>query len=341
MATKMRKRNQELGESGGDPGDDDSAEEQQANREAIRKVERASQREEEDPDERNPDRGHVVDLDEEEEEEEEAHVARPDRQQRRSNRFKEMTERARLADERAEKLERDLAEARQNQARFEGQFQQAMQQVARPVGQGPQVDPMRAKWEDLNEQIGMYEQEHLRLINAKQMTPEEDRRLRSKVSDLAFQREQLNTQIALRGAGYRPPDPMAAQRAAFHAQHSDVMGDNNRRMWSEAKYNQLVAEGKPTGMATANEAVEETRRHFKLGKYQNQQQSRRDSPMRAKTQGAAGRSGTREDGGKPEKPNVVRMTKSDMKMARARFPKLDPNDAYKKFAKEVMSQPDD
>lgn len=275
----------------------------------------------------------VVDTEAEEDEGDEEPPERPTRAEKKRNRYRQAQEEAREARERAEQAAQEAAALKAEMARVQGYL------VARHQQQAPQGDPEMAQLRAAYQNT--YSEEHefaetLEVLRARDPA-EFQRRMgefQAKLGDIHLRRARYaNAVVERERAPYQQQayQQQQQQRLMEHLaiQNPDVWADQRRVLWARTRHSQLVLEGHPDSMETVNRALEDTRRHFGLkgGKEaprptKAQQQKYMGAPVGAR--GAAPTSG-----------GPVVMNRDMQTMARARYPQLDPADAYKAWAKEV------
>jgi len=134
-----------------------------------------------------------------------------------------------------------------------------------------------------------------------------------------------------RGVG-RQVSPEQQQEQAITAviksQNPDIA--SNPRAWdyARAEWERLRILGKKEGWELIGEVMRNTRQALRMA-----DPNGRPAPTEAVRRKFSGVGGG--GGGVPEGPRTVVMTKAQQNMAKAMYPKLEPKDAYKQWAKKV------
>lgn len=130
-------------------------------------------------------------------------------------------------------------------------------------------------------------------------------------------------------------DPKAAEQAnrmsQLRARYPDVMSDPRYIAYADGAMKMLEAQDHPVGWETADAAIEQTRRQFKLGPYRNGPAVDRHTRERLSglPRGAGGEAGEK---------RTFKMTKQDKVLAEALYDADEPAVAHKKWMKTVGSK---
>jgi hypothetical protein len=315
--------------------DDDTDEIRRANERDSEKVREAAD------EEVKPPKGDedVVEIDLNEVEKEEADKAeredRGGRQERRRDRYREQTEAARAAEERAAAAERERDEERTRRIAYETQIatqQRAPQQEADP--EGAEILRVRAERESVH---AAYQAR----VARGGITPQEEQEFRAKAYELNDREDQakfLRNQ-RMHGGGQRG---LTQQDVAREAQKQyllntfpDVFTHPDKRVlqYVSATHDQLLAAGHRPGNETLQMAISATRKQFRLGPQQRAPEPNEASRRRLSGGGTGGGGGRPVAGG--DEPTVVKMSAAQRKMAEAAFGHLPPAAAHKQWAKTV------
>jgi hypothetical protein len=118
--------------------------------------------------------------------------------------------------------------------------------------------------------------------------------------------------------------------AQFRPHYPDVFDHRPALAYARAVWERMVHEGHPDNIETIRESLETARRDFNMGS------SPRASGMRGKSTGI--RAGHGSFGGGQSK--VVWLSKDEKHMALARYPDVSPEDAYRRYAREIKPKAD-
>lgn len=259
----------------------------------------------------------------------ESGTERTPRQERRARRprqdYRALEEQARQANERAQRLEQEIARI--------GGFLQAQQQPQ-------QHDPMQ----QLNQELEQLNQEQRDIFeqarSGASLTAEQYDRLNRKSTEIERKKSRVMYQMNdLEMRGSRPDPRHQTQEQVFQAQldreFPDFVGKPREGQLGVAIFRQLVLEGKPNNWDTLHEAAEEARRRLgwptrsarPVSAAPTQQERQR---LIADPKGGGGGGG--------EKPTKVRLTKEQLSMAEAWNPTLakqNPTACYQKWWNEI------
>lgn len=301
------------------PKDQETDEEKSANDRDIEEVRNAAKGKTK---EAEPDEPTVIDLDEEEEKEADK---QPDRSEKRSARYRENKERA-------ERLDRELAEERAARQRSEDQarlFQAQLTETLQRVGQKQQEDPVKEHLSRLQEQQDAVLADYDRQVQARTMTDEKAKALRARIRELQTEEARVIVRHEnQRNGGLNQGDvQQQVQRSQFQARYQDIAANRQAMDMMIGHEKILMAKGKPGGWETADEAARLTRKDLGWSKERSEETKARFTGM--SSSGAA-------SGGRRES-NRVELTKADKKMAMANWPGLKPEEAYVKMAKLLSS----
>lgn len=256
----------------------------------------------------------------------------PTRDEKKRNRWKEHTEARVAAETKAAELERQLAEERgRAQALYEAQRQQPQQQQ----------DPFAAQ-----EQMVLKEIENLRKdfanMDSTKLSNEDVERFHGRWRDLDTAHKTIITRREIRNATAQQPQPNTmAQAAEVHVRMNypeladnavALQYTNGLLIQAQAQRARQTGRNEAPTMQMLDEALKETRRALSLGPKAPPSQA-----VKARFSGMpATQSGASQNGKK-----TVQMGKDERAMARARWPKLEPEKAYRLFAKEQADRNDD
>lgn len=279
-----------------------------------------------------PEENHEIDVtptddgDDEEgglEAEGETEEAKPTRKERRRQRIM-AKERQDEYEERLRQAEQRAVEAERRAAYEQGQREAlARQQQSEVDPETEQIKKIRKRKEEINELF-------------LSLTPEQQAERRAELQEEANQLNEEEVAAIQRrenrrnGIG-RPQDPMAAVHNSWVQKHaSDILAAPvNVQQWGLMRVRQLVVEGYPMTEETVALAAEQTRKAFNMTS-RLPAAARRQGPPRSTLTGISS-NGTGNGSGS-ERSTVV-MNEDFKKMARARYPNLPPEDAYKAWAK--------
>lgn len=239
------------------------------------------------------------------------------RRERGKERYAEVQRQAREALERSERLERELHEERTRRT-----VEDAMRR--QQGGASPRDDDKRydEKMADIRKRMAGKLQA-LRGVQDEGAT----QALAQEYQDLQGDLEEARIERALarRPAAAAAPPVASTEQSMLQYEFPDVFGDSRKKRWASGVYEQLVADGAPEGLETAKQAARQTRQ-----KYNG---SHSPSPATATQQQRY--AGTPASGGAPPASNTVRIPANLMKIAKAKYPKLDEDEAYKRFARDM------
>lgn len=265
------------------------------------------------------------------------------RDAKKKSRWAEHTEARRVAEERNAQLERDLATERARVAAIEQR-----QPVAVPQGQETPDQYFARIEKGILEQKKTLRKQFDRL---KDKATEEDTDLfQEQYEALDMRSKELAAQkvhfTATERARRDAPDPMAqATQNHVITNYPDLANNKNALRFATALLEQTVVERElTTGRAEApnmqllDEVLKKTRKRFFPNSPQNGGSTTSERTIRSRFSGPP--KGPASGGGGNGGPRTVVMTPADKRMARTQYPKLDPDKAYKLWAKNTSAQED-
>jgi hypothetical protein len=273
-----------------------------------------------------------VNPDEEEEEEDEegeGQQQRAPRQERRRNRYTEQKT-AR------EDAERRAAAAEQQSAFLQQQIQQTnvLQQIAKSIPRRDEKDPLDEQIADVRQRRAQLREVYEIKKSANALTQAEFEQMVQKDNGFADEEMRISFErhAQRRGLTQTPQQTQAESLHQFLAmQYPDVFRDGKIRDYMIRHYNNLTATGSPDGMGTLAQAVEATRKAFRLQTPAGA--PRQAAPVtnhsRRVLSGSPSGSG---GGGNGGGTRTVQPTKAHMAMAKAMYPHL-----YKKAPQLAFS----
>lgn len=257
----------------------------------------------------------------------------PTRDEKKRNRWAEHKAKTEAAEAKAVELERQLAEERGRT--------QAFQDAQRQMPQQQQADPFVAQ-----EQMVLKEIENLRKdfanMDSTKLSQEDVERFHGRWRDLDTAHKTIITRREIRNAqAQQQPPNTVAQAAEVHVRMNypeladnavALQYTNGLLIQAQAQRQRQTGRAEPPTMQMLDEALKETRRALSLGPKAPPSQA-----VKARFSGMpATQSGASSNGRK-----TVQMGKDERAMARARWPKLEPEKAYRLFAKEQADRNDD
>jgi hypothetical protein len=244
------------------------------------------------------------------------------RRARRAERLRERLQKGEEAQRQAEELRRQIEEMRANQARLEGLVQGRLS--AQP--QTPQLDPYQQKLQQIEEQREMYRLQAAQEIEEKRWTPER-KAYYNQIGDRLDQ-ERVNTLVQRQLAQQLPQLQAQVQTTVaantWASRYPDVHTNERALRWAKSKYELEIAEGKPPTQETIERVYEETRAKFQTGPKPKPSANERALFEGIPTQGNQKSAG-------PAKGSGIKMTPELKRIARAAYPGMDPEQAYKKW----------
>lgn len=245
-----------------------------------------------------------------------ADTTRSDRRRERGKeRYAEVQRTAREAIERSERLERELHEERTRRT-----VEDAMrrQQAGAPRDDNKRYDE---KMGDIRKRMSAKLQA-LRGVQddgATQALAQEYQDLQGELEEARIERA-----LARHGNTSAAPAVVNTEQSMLQYEFPDVFGDARKKRWASGVYEQLIADGAAEGLETAKQAARQTRQ-----KYNGASSSA--VPAAQQQRYAA----TPASGGAPPASTVVRIPNNLKKIARAKYPKLEEDEAYKRFARDL------
>ena len=211
------------------------------------------------------------------------------------------------------------AELRERMARLEG-AQSVM--VSQKVDKTDEENPFDVELNKLqDEQLAAYS-----AFMAKSSPTESERAAYSKKMR-EFESKKLEVAVDRRLAqkNIQSANPRAALQAVLEAENADVYGNPRHRAWASAYYNMQIANGAADSKELHDQAMRAARENFKLAPSRSTPPSRTtQSRMTGSPRGSSGSSREAPD-------ETIRMTKPLRMMARAQYPGLPEEEAYRKW----------
>ncbi len=240
---------------------------------------------------------------------------RPTRKERRGGRQADEVARQR---DRADNLERQLAQTREEMQR---EIQRVHQRIAQP---GVGEDPTKTRLSSIrSEQEGI--QAQFRSGQIDQPTAE---RLRTRFYQLDDEagdiREERAAQRAVRAAQQvAQQNSGQTEEAIMRSEFPDVIGNPKALRYALGEYHRLAAEDEPPTLVTTRKAMQAAVKRFNL---RPEQAPPVATNVQQRYGAVSAQAGVGGNGGE------IRLDGSQKKMAIARWPQLDEHEAYRKMA---------
>lgn len=262
------------------------------------------------------------------------------RKERRRNRYKEAMDRAAEAEKQAQELRVQVA-ALNERTNLLGQFAATQQQAQQPR----RPDPIDEESSSIAREREVLYQQYQQRVSAGDIKPEEQADFVKRSRELEDKQVDLRVKRQLKEAGVGQPQQNAqVQAIATYLQMTyPELQDQRVDMYADGVRRTLVAAGwPPWDRRTIDEAMRQTREVFRIGQNGNgsngNSQRREEPAMRERLQGSRGGGSGANQGNGDRK---VVMTKPLRIMAERMYPKLAPEQAWQKYAREVVNSPDD
>lgn len=257
------------------------------------------------------------------------------REEKKRNRFREVVEKADQAEQRAQRLEQELAQVKN----YVVQLPQHLQQQQFQQQQQQQADPLELSLHSLRDQRRTLEMEYEREVerytrNRQQMPRAEYEKFVERAEKLDEERVAL---IAERRVASRQPDPnqqaLEAHRRILAAENSDVYGNERALYWARGRFAQYEAAGHPNTRELHDKVMEEAREAFGMQRKKARYEPE-DEERRSKYVGVGNGAGGAASG----KARFV-MTAEHKEMADLTYAHIkDPKERYQKYANTVGKQ---
>jgi len=254
-----------------------------------------------------PEDGDEDELEEPEPRRPENEEQRESRNEKRRNRYRENVEKRIAAEERARLLEAQLAERS-------------------AAISAPQVDPRQAHVAALLDRQRDLWQRKESLTRDMEMSRQAGQlearagEFRTAAERLDIEEKALGWQI---GQAINAPSPGEQLAAHFAPQYPRVFESRPAFAYARAVWERMTHEGHPDNVETIRASLEAAQNEFFGG-------SGRQSSMRSKSTGIRAGSGGSAGGSR-----VVWLSKDEKHIALARYPDVSPEEAYKRFAREI------
>lgn len=242
----------------------------------------------------------------------------------RAKGYKDLEERARSADERAQRLEMQLQ-----------QLTGYVQGAVRPQQSDP-VQALQAELDKVNEdQAALYRQ--AQLLGDK-LTTEEYAKVQKKANELEVQKHRVMNRMVQAETQAQPGQAQQyIQQTVFQQQleqrYPDLVNTTAGR-WGMQRYQQLLLEGRQPGWETLDAAAEDARKQYGMAT-----KSRQPAPTRAEQRQLEGSpKGGSGSGGASDQPRKIRLSKDQIAMVQAWNPglfKQDEKKACQKWWNEI------
>lgn len=244
------------------------------------------------------------------------------RKTRRQKRAERLSARLREGEE----AKRDAAELRERLARLEGAHLQLSAQTR--ANQAPPVDPYETK-------LGEIERERKRLLAEAEREIKEGKYTPDRVKHYEelgdkLDRDRVDTMVERRLAAQAPQIQAAVQTTVAANQwqmaYPDVHSNPRALAWAQSKHQMELAEGKAPSTELIHQVYKETQERFGMVKKAPPTKSER-----SKFSGSPSHGSSTEAGPARSKDGIV-MTRELSRLARARYPKMKPEEADKLWA---------
>lgn len=264
------------------------------------------------------------------------------RQEKKRSRYREMSERARKADELEAQLAEERRQREEENRRFQLQLQQQQlmwQQQGAHGQQRQQPDPVQTEIEGVEREQALLLKEWGQL-QAKPggVTQRDVDEYRQKALELQRKHQRLVAKSVLlenqqqhdpRAQAYEAQ--MQAVRGYLITTYPDVIQNDKARSWAIARWHQRIAEGASDTRELVEKVMRETRQRFGLG---GEQRPAPDARTRQQFSGVRnGGAGQRNDA-----PRKATLNKDQQKMALAMYPDLPEEKAYALWYTKVGSK---
>jgi hypothetical protein len=240
---------------------------------------------------------------------------RPTRKERRGGRQADEVAKWR---EKAQDLERQVAQTRDEMQR---ELQRVHQRIAQPQAG---ADPYEARIDSIHQ-----EQESIQATfrggNVDQATAE---RLRQRFYDLnreerGIERKRMREEVLNEVRPALQQRPGDGEEAIIRAEFPDVVGNQKALRYALGEYHRLTAEDEPATLATTRKAMQAAVKRFNL---RPEQAPAVPGPVQQRYGAVSAQAGAGGSG------NEIRLESAQKKMAVARWPQLDEHEAYRRMA---------
>lgn len=238
------------------------------------------------------------------------------RRQRRDNWKAQREDELRRAREENESL-------RQQQMRMQQEMAQRLAQVESRMPRGE--DPYQREIQEIRRQQELIQ---TTLRSGSVQSDTEIERLRERFYELdsrtkEVDRNRIKQEVLQEVQRQQSQQSGQYEEQALRSEFPEVIQHQQAMRWATGRYYQMVAEGKPSTLATSRAAIQEAAEHYGLRRAQVAPAS---EAQRQKFGAVPAQAGTRTMG------NEVHLETAQKKMAVARWPQLEEHEAYAKMA---------
>lgn len=226
-------------------------------------------------------------------------------------------------EEELRRVREDNENLRQQQMRMQQEMAQRIAQVESRVPRGE--DPYQREHQEIRRQQEMIQRT---LRSGSVQSDAEIERLREQFYELdnrskEVDRHRIKQEVMQEFRQQQSQQSGQYEEQALRSEFPEVIQHQQAMRWATGRYYQMVAEGKPSTLATSRAAIQEAAEQFGLRRPQVAAPS--DS-QRQKFGAVSAQAGTRTNG------NEIRLESAQKKMAVARWPQLDEHEAYTRMA---------
>lgn len=239
------------------------------------------------------------------------------RDEKKRNRFKEISERAERAERAAEEARREAQEARALHQR----------QLATPQDQSRQAEnPHHQRLRDIDAATRQLHKEYESVASSRRLSEKEQEYYEQRAQAL-----QTAKMAAVAEASRQPINEQEMYRKwkwnEFTTKHSDIFQNEKARNWAIGRWQQLaLGEGQPDTEDLAEKILDEAR--VKYGMKPRRATANGDAATRARLSGVSAQGGASGD----VEGGAVKMGKRERQMAEELYDKLPPREAWQKWA---------
>jgi hypothetical protein len=246
-----------------------------------------------------------------------------ERRQRRGQAHKELEERTRAAEERAQRLEAQISELRGYVAG-----------AVKPPQESNPAEALQKELEQINEEQALVYRQAQQL--GEKLTAEDYAKINKKANELELKKHRVMSRLVQAETQTRPGQAQEyIQQQVFQQQLNVRFPDlvnTHAGQWGMQRYQQLLLEGKPAGWDTLEQAAEDARKQYGMP-------SRRQAPptQQEKSKLVGTSKGGNGAGVATDKPRTIRLSKDQLRMVQAWNPSLYAKDE-KKAARQWWDQ---
>lgn len=188
------------------------------------------------------------------------------RKEKKAQRFRELADAKKRAEEQIETLKKQL-ELQQQQAMQSAQLLQMQQQLATVQNPSGRKDPVDEEIDRIYSARQRLQETYQAKLSQKTLTIDEERQLQREAREL--EERLIDARVEKRTRALKNPDPQEAIVNNIRARHVDVYQNEAAIKYAQGLYQMRRARGAQDSMDLVDDCMDEARKEFKMGRFRH------------------------------------------------------------------------